>query len=213
MASRKYIKSEKSRKLEKEISYDAIVFFKLTKNNDFQQQINILRKKYGINIYNLVDSVIPSAEELDNEDDIFEYLINDFSLQNDVFDLLEKFNLSEDWYNAVSNYLILDEKFKPDGIQVIHRLKERDVVIKLGKDSTLQEIISRWPLIQKKLDSNNRKKKWENFRRDLCIYNEYKKGKTTDEIYTFIKKYFNEDLEYWVIQNSISKYKKRMNID
>jgi len=207
--------SRKSKKLNSSVSYDAIEFFKLTKNKGFLNKIKALRKKYGIDVFELANSIIDGAEELSSEEEIFENLINNHHLQNDVSNLLKVMHLSEGWYSAVLNYLILDTdlildpKFKPDGIQIHYKLDDDSVEIKLGKDSTLKEIIDRWPSIQKYLNGN-RKKKWENFRRDLCIYLAHEKGRSIEEIDREIKEYFDEDLDYGVIKNAISKYKKNM---
>ena len=207
--------SRKSQKLNKEVSYDAIVFFKLTRYPKFKEHINKLRKKYGINNYDLSQSLIPQAEELNTEDKIYEHLINDPSLQKDILEILTYFNLSHGWDNAIFNYLILDEdlilnsKFKPDGISIIKNIEDGSVLIKLGKDATLQEIINKWPDIQEN-PNGGRKKKWEKFRRDLCIYNSYEKGASIEEIYLEIKKLFDEDLDFGVIKNAISKYKRKM---
>ena len=207
--------SRKSHRLEKDITYDSISFFKLCTDQEFNKEINKLRKRYGINTYNLSESVIPNYEELENEDKIFEHLINDFNLQDEVSKILKKINLSEYWHGAVMNYLILDEnlilgsKFKPDGIHIVYNLEKRKIIIEIGEDATLEEIKMAWPAIQKRLPKT-RKKKWENFRRDLIIFKEYESGKNTKEIQGVLEKVFDKAPSVYTITNAIYRYKHRM---
>ena len=202
------------------ITYDAIEFYILTNKKIIKEKIIDIRERYGIDSYSLEESSIKGAEELNDEDQIYEYLLLDQEFQSEVNNILKLTNLSDRWFDAVFGLIVLgqniifDAKFKPDGVNIVSINGNRNnILLELGKDTTLDDIIMKWPNIQKAISrlpgKKSRRKPSKNFFRDYLIYRMSARGKKTNEIYSEMKKDYG-DLDFGNIETIIKRFKKRL---
>ena len=206
------------------INYDTIQYFKLTQQPDFIKDVEEIRdrfnKKQGFDDSDYKKPIL-SVEDLDSE--YLYYLYEE--LEEEADSLIKKYKLSGDWSRAILDYIILGadliggDDFKIGGVKIKQRDPDKEydnVELVLYKNTTLKDIKYSWPEIQKGLDNlpgkTVRKRVQEEFLRDRHIYLLAKEGKTINEIYRSIKREFNEDVDFWVISNSLSKFCKNIGI-
>lgn len=164
----------------------------LCAGSSFQEDINILRKKWGINF---------------NEE--YQHLVE--SSHADITSFLKKHELSPGWDYIIRCYII-NNKFEPMGdpyaISISHENETNN--IKTNSQNTLSDFINAHEYITKRKEGKIHKSKLsKNHHRDTDIYSFREKNFTYKQIQSLIKDNYGESLEQADISRILDKMKKR----
>jgi len=181
-------------------------------NPKFKDEIRDIRNDFDID-----------SDEFDNwnEETIkkFELLQENNSLDIRVEKFRKKAKLSKRWQDFLIHYVITGDVLPSYDIYGL-RLEiqetdeeEKEYLLHLTEETTLKDIIMAWPLIQKNLKKNNKRKKpWKNFWRDYDIYKWADEGKTVNEIDGLVIKKYGKSLDYGNIVKIESSFRKKVGI-
>lgn len=207
---------------------------------EFQREVVVLQKKWGVNVGNpnrdknmqrfeVMRVVLPSKRTTKDRE------MNDYPTlmrcHKDLVDLMEKFKLdSQYWIVPLWEY-VRTGKFNQESFSfnlvsldseprvyfVIQPVtKKRKVVIELGDDTTLRDVKAAWHEVEelrKKLRIAKPKfKEQKNLDRDGKVYALYEQGKTIAEISSQIFEEDGVDLDYGNIKKIVSTYRKKFGL-
>jgi ribosomal protein L31E len=195
-------------KVKPKINLKAIEFYKLTLDKNFSKDVEKI-KDWVFNHF------------IEEDEIIFEEAINDLLFQEEIDKILDKYNLSEDWFFALCELvldgrkLIIDRNFNPDGLTIYSKPDDPHFVyLRMGKNTTLEEVKEKWPRIEQQIKKipgyKKPKKEYRNFFRDYLIYNWRKRGMTYEEIAVKIDKEYPGKYEMSIsnVKKIVSKFKK-----
>jgi hypothetical protein len=194
------------------------MFYELTLRYDFQDAVGKLREKwfiYDTDKFNSFDN---------NVRDEFICLFENARFRYDVTQMLLGLNISSSWTDLVHEHVITDS-VHPFGDTSAHvtRISEGVVLnvdvddpkkfsLTSGGELVLKDLSdAREFLNQSGLVNTTRREDNEpdNFWRDHKIFQLADEGKALDEIYTAIKKEFDDDMSYDAIKTVVSRWYKR----
>jgi hypothetical protein len=194
--------------------------FRLIIKPDFREAVDMIRKKFDIDIEMIEQQTNESEAERKR-------LVNDDDVQDAARSLIKKFKLSNNWLDLIIDYITTDE-FVPsadidfEGLTLEIDLDqnpsapEREGLLRINSNTKLSDIKKAWPVISKALDTGRHHKNipWRHFWRDYDIYKLADKGATVFEIQKGIKKkYGGSELDAGHIYKIDSEFKRRIGID
>ena len=191
--------------------------FSLVIRPDFQKIVNQIRKRWNIGHWELQEF---TEENKDRLVDLFE----NNRLQSDVENLINKFNVSKRWLDILTTYIVYDDfvppgDLDPDGLELHIDIGKNlndasEYYLRLDRTTTIRDIKSVWPRIQKELRGRKitKKRPWLNFFRDYEVYKLASDGYTIEEIDAVIQKKFNQNLDFGHIKKIESTFRRKVGI-
>ncbi len=169
---------------EQKIAQDILLY---SVNDNFMEDVFVLRKKYNFPLENLIESESwLVSEELNLYD-------------KDREKLREKYNIPESHSLVLDSFIAYDKICDDMGSSLWHlnpHTKTGDddncIILKIYPDTTLEDIQDNWPRIKNARDKIldlpvQKKNKFKNLERDIEMLKLKKQGKTSKEIIQIIK--------------------------
>lgn len=163
---------------------------KFVSHPDFTEYTSLFRKKWKIppdSLSNMDEKSLLLWRKWTNERNGERY----FSINDEIFKLLEKNNLSEKWYSILKTFLLYDEIEIPLGPPIQRersRVKGRwNLSVGTDEDARKRDYDDAWNQVRKakiemKMSKTSRAHNPVIIRRDNRIYNLHKQGRTTKGI-------------------------------
>jgi hypothetical protein len=170
----------------------------LTLNTEFNDEIEKVRGKFGIDLDNK-----KTDRELENQ-------VNDSHFQKDIFLICKKFSFQEKYWDRLATFVINDEYHweQPEPAMVVSW--DGGTYIQVDEDTTLKSVEQAFYDIQLRYGTANKKQKqYKTFWRDFLICSMAQRGSSVSEIWHSVEETYGEDLDFKQIRKIESKFRTK----